>query len=233
MGLIKLSTGKFVVLSTVAISPEVKKELDQLTENGTLIESVLATHPFHTAHFGAFHRMYPHAKYYGTPRHYRILKSIPWVGDMSKLETLSMYESEGIFMRIPGGSEFVNPKDDNRFSSVFVYHQGSKTLYDDDTIMCYENPGCFLRSFGITAGHIDFHPVPWKDNFSPEPDAPILFRDFMKQMLEDWDFDNLVTAHTGIMIGGAKKALQESFEREISVIESIAEERVSALKVQG
>jgi hypothetical protein len=79
MSIIKLqSTGKFLVLSTCDISEQAKTELDQLTNNGDLIEGVIATHPFHTLHFKTFYEWYPTVKFYGTPRHLRKLPEIPW-----------------------------------------------------------------------------------------------------------------------------------------------------------
>jgi hypothetical protein len=222
MCFIKLSTGKFVVLSTVAISSAAKAEIDALTENGKLIEAVIATHPFHTLYFDAFYKLYPGAKYYGTPRHLRRIKSLQWAGDVSNPEVLTMYESEGLHLRIPDGADFINPPDSNHFTGVIAYHAGSKTLADDDTIMCFERPGCLLGCFGIRAGQVSFHPAPWKDNLLPTAEAPIQFRDFMQRMLDDWDFDNIVAAHTGIKIGGAKAAIQDIFKKEIPALEKLS-----------
>jgi hypothetical protein len=78
MSLIRLSSGKFLAVSTVELSPEAKRELDELTDNGKMIEAVLGTHPFHTLAFRGFYKMYPNAKYYGTPRHLRNITEIPW-----------------------------------------------------------------------------------------------------------------------------------------------------------
>jgi hypothetical protein len=230
---IRLTNGKFLVLSTVALTKNAKTEIDLLTANGSLIEAVLATHPFHTLHFEPFHKHYPNVKYYGTPRHIREIKTIQWEGDMSDPDVLSKWESQGVFMRIPEGAEFINPDDFNHFSSVFIYHVESRTLYDDDTIMCFENPGCLLKTFGIHSGQVAFHPVPWEDNLFPDSDAPIQFRDFMLKLLDDWDFDNIVTAHTGNKIGGARQALRDAFDKEIPALELLASssEKVSCRHV--
>jgi hypothetical protein len=222
MSFIKISTGKFIVLSTVAITPEAKSEIDSLTEGGSLIEAVIATHPFHSLYFESFFQMYPHVKFYGTPRHIRRLTNIPWAGDVSDPSVLSMYESYGIFMRIPAGTEFINPREDNHFTSLFVYHSESRTLSDDDTIMCFENPGCLFRVFGIKPGSVSFHPTPWKDALLPTSEAPIQFKEFFQKLLDDWDFDNLVTAHMGNKIGGAKKALVDMFVKEIPSLDKLA-----------
>lgn len=97
MSLLSLqSTGKFLVLDTCALTTAAKIELDYLTQNGTLIVGVIATHPFHTTYFTTFHAMYPHAKYYGTPRHIRMMPSIPWAGDVETGAVRILWEPEVI-----------------------------------------------------------------------------------------------------------------------------------------
>lgn len=59
MSLIKLASGKFLVIDTVPLEDDQKAALDQLTDNGALIEAVVATHPFHTLAFPAFYKAYP------------------------------------------------------------------------------------------------------------------------------------------------------------------------------
>lgn len=41
-------------------------------------------------------------------------------------------------------------------------------------------------------------------------------------MLDDWDFDNLVTAHMGNRIGGAKKVVTEMFMKELPALEKLS-----------
>jgi hypothetical protein len=76
--------------------------LIKLTENGTKIEAVLATHPFHTLAFPAFHKSYPALKYYGTPRHLKNQPEIGWVGDLNDCKTRALWSPE-VEMRIPAG----------------------------------------------------------------------------------------------------------------------------------
>jgi len=225
MSIAKLSTGKFVIFSTVGISPAAKTEIDALTNNGENIEAVIATHPFHTMYFEPFHKLYPNAKYYGTPRHLRRFPSIPWAGDVSNESVLRMYESEGIYLRIPAGAEFKNPSEDNHFSSLFVFHKHSKTIHVDDTLMCYEHPGCLLSCFCIRAGQVGFHPVSWQANLLETREAPTQFIEFVRGILNDWDFDNLVAAHTGNKIGGAKAAVQATFDKELPALQKLAQSR--------
>lgn len=97
MSLLSLkSTGKYLVLDTCALTAAAKIELDYLTQNGTLIDGVIATHPFHTTYFTTFHAMYPDAKYYGTPRHLKMIPSIPWAGDVDTAAVRTLWEPEVI-----------------------------------------------------------------------------------------------------------------------------------------
>lgn len=82
MSFMRVSSGRFLVIDTVPLDPELKAEIDQLTNQGLLIEAVIATHPFHTLSFAAFYEAYPNARYFGTPRHIRVVPQIPWVGDI-------------------------------------------------------------------------------------------------------------------------------------------------------
>jgi CxxC motif-containing protein len=109
MSFLKLSNGKFLVIDTVPLDDEgvIKKEIDELTNNGQDMEAVVACHPFHTLAFRGFYAAYPNVPYYGTPRHLRNIKDIPWVGDVQTV--LDKWAPE-VQMRIPAGAEFVAPQ---------------------------------------------------------------------------------------------------------------------------
>lgn len=111
MSLIQLRNGNFLVIDTVMISDQLKRELDDLTNNGTKIEAVLAVHPFHTLAYSDFHKMYPNVKYYGTPRHIRKLTEIKWTGQLDEIDNralLSKWAPE-VELRIPAGKTIINP----------------------------------------------------------------------------------------------------------------------------
>lgn len=95
MSLLRLkSKNRFLLLDTCELSVGAKFELDFLTENGTLIDGVIATHPFHTMFFVAFHAKYPTLKFYGTPRHIRTIPSIPWAGDVNEEIVRRLWEPD-------------------------------------------------------------------------------------------------------------------------------------------
>lgn len=102
MSLIRLHSGKFLVIDTVTLTDQTRAEINRLTDNGKNIEAVIAVHPFHTLAFPAFYQAYPNAAYYGTPRHIRRLTQIPWAGSLEDCHVRKKWEPE-VEMRIPAG----------------------------------------------------------------------------------------------------------------------------------
>jgi hypothetical protein len=214
MSLIRLDNGTFIALDTVELDDELKAEIDELTNNGQNITACIATHPFHTLAFHGFYTAYPNIQYIGTPRHIRNLKSIPWAGDISQEEVRARWNPE-VEMRIPAGAEFIAPHPEaiNHFSSVWVYHRASKTVHIDDTVCYFENPGLLLKAVGKKHDHMEFHMSMSGPGLRPAPDSPKIFKNWVLDILKDWDFDNMCTAHTGNKIGGAKEALRNTLEK--------------------
>ena len=122
MSIIRRENGKFIIIDTVPLEPQLKREIDELTNNGELIEAVLATHPFHSLAFPAFYAAYPNVDYFGTPRHRRNQTQIPW---KNIEENLNAFEPD-IQMRIPAGAEFNNPQPGSLFklllSVINIFH---------------------------------------------------------------------------------------------------------------
>ena len=225
MSIIKLDSGRFVIIDTVGIDNDLKAEIDTLTQNGQLIEAVIATHPFHTTYFPAFYKLYPQLKYIGTPRHLRIQPEIKWATDVSQDYVLRMFEPE-INMRIADGSEFVNPDPDNHFNNVFVYHPKSKTLHCDDTLMYFNNPGCLFGCCGgVKANTIYMHLALTTVGLKPDVEAPNEFKRWIFKMMDDWDFENLVVAHNGTCIGGAKDTVMKTLLKIVPLLEKMVQDR--------
>jgi hypothetical protein len=222
MSLLRLPSGKFLVIDTIQLTPQMKQEIDQITQNGTLIEAVLATHPFHTMFFPPFYQEYPNAKYYGTPRHLRNLKGINWEGNLGDTENLRRWESEGVFLRIPEGADFESPAEDNHFSSVFVLHQESRTIHVDDTVQYFDHPDCVLRMLGKSHGRMEF----WnpRKGLQHTAEGPILFKEWIEKLVVDWEFENICTAHCGNKIGGAKEQLVTTIRENTPLFEELARE---------
>lgn len=235
MSIIKLSSGRFIIVDTVAIDKDLKAEIDALTQNGQLIEAVIATHPFHTTYFPAFYKLYPHPRYYGTPRHIRIQPDIKWIADISQDSVQRMYEPE-ICMRVADGSEFCNPSPDNHFNNVFLYHPGSKTLHCDDTLIYFNNPGCLFGCCGgVKANTIYMHLALTTTGIKPGIESPNEFKRWIFKMMDDWDFENLVVAHDGTCLGGAKDTVMKTLLKIVPILDRMVQERKekAALEQKG
>mmetsp|Transcript_21164 Transcript_21164/g.34946 ORF Transcript_21164/g.34946 Transcript_21164/m.34946 type:complete len:154 (-) Transcript_21164:223-684(-) len=128
-------------------------------------------------------------------------------------------------MRIPAGSEFVDPKPElsNHFSNVFVYHVESKTVHNDDTILFSDNPGWLLKMLGFKDGTMMFHPSLKGPGLYPTKDAPLQFKAWLEQLLQDWDFENLCSAHNGCRVGGARDMVAELLHKATPKLQKISD----------
>lgn len=223
MSLARLSNGNFLIIDAIELSPQIKSEINQLTENGSKIEAVLATHPFHTTAFPEFYKAFPNPNYYGTPRHLRVLNNIPWKGNLNDSNCRDRWSPE-VQMRIPEGAEFVAPLPESRnhFSTVFVFHQLSRTLHIDDTVIYIEKSRFPFSFFGYKSGSMSFHPTLKDIGLLPTSNAPFQFRDWMRTLIRDWDFDNICTAHMGNKLGGAKEQLTQTLNDVEPLLEKIS-----------
>jgi hypothetical protein len=103
MSIAQMSNGNFVVFDTVELNNHLRNQINQLTDNGDLIEGVIGTHPSHTQSFLTFYQTYPQAAYYGTPRHLRVLPQIPWLGSLEDCNVRRKWEPD-VEMRISAGT---------------------------------------------------------------------------------------------------------------------------------
>lgn len=222
MSVVKLSNDKFLVIDTVELVPSLKAELDQLTNNGADIEAVIATHPFHTLAFPGFHAAYPNVPYYGTPRHLRVQPQIPWKDDITN--HLDAWKPD-IELRIPAGAEWVAPvpESSNHFVSIWAYSPVARTVHVDDSIMCLHGvPSPVLTLMGKKTDQLTFHPSMTGPGLHHTAEAPIDFIQWLKQLLNDWDFDNICCAHLGVKLGGAKADVIDLLNNEESDLRKLA-----------
>jgi len=225
MSIIKLSNGKYLIIDTVPLNDELKVEIDVLTERGEKMEAVIATHPFHTLAFPAFALAYPKVPYYGTPRHLRKQKEIPWVGPINDPAILKKWEPD-VQMRIPAGAEFNAPEPEayNHFNSVWVFCPAARTVHIDDTINYFDNPGLLIKyAGGKKKGCMEFHDSIKGPGLYDSEDAPRQFKAWTEAIAKDWDFDNMCCAHTGNKIGGAKKLFEETISNSQHIFNALIE----------
>jgi len=63
--------------------------------------------------------------------------------------------------------------------------------------MYASDPPFLLKLAGFKKGSMAFHPSMKGPGFHPTREAPYHFKDWVTQLLDDWDFDNICTAHLG------------------------------------
>jgi len=225
MSVIKLQSGKFLLIDTIDLTDDLKSALDRMTNNGALIEAIVGTHPFHTTYFKKFYDAYPSAPFYGTPRHLRMIQDVQWKGDLLDEKIRNKWAPE-VEIRIPDGAEFVDPKPEstNHFAAAWVYHKESGTIHVDDTVVYADEDSIALRIFGIKKGDMMFHPS-INSGLKQYEKAPYEFRDWVLRILKEWNFDNIVCAHLGNKVGGAKNKLAQTVDSYAEKFKQWTEER--------
>lgn len=241
MSIAQLGDGKgFVAIDAAALTPAAKAELDELTEDGKKLVASMHTHPYHTVAIPAFHAAYPAGpkrRYLGCPRHLKKITkdstgaAIKWSGDLNDSvvrDTFMPY----IEMRVPLGSEFVNPlpANSNHFSNVFVFHAASKTVHVDDTVCYMPKPALLMRALGIKPSKMAFHNSISSVGLYTTAEAPLQFIAWFQQMLDDWDFEHLVCAHDSGCYGVAKQEMQELLDKNTPMLEKLSKRNAAKVK---
>lgn len=97
-------------------------------------------------------------------------------------------------------------------------------MHVDDTLIYAEAPSWPVRMvMGVQAGTLKFHPSMGNGGLYRTVEAPLQFRDWMKKLLEDWDFDNLCTAHIGVKMGGAHDAVRDLVDQSETLFQELSE----------
>ena len=139
--LVKLSSGKFVLLDAYTFQDDIKQQVDSLNNNGADIEAIINLHPFHTLHVAKAHSYYPHAKLYGTQRHLDKYPELPWQAPLTNSNEFARLYAADFEFSVPRGVDFISSNEQLHFSSVLAYHKASKTIHVDDTLMYLKLPG--------------------------------------------------------------------------------------------
>lgn len=185
--LVRLDSGKFVLLDSYELTGAVEREVMSLTADGNDVEAVINTHPFHTVHCEATARQFPQAKHYGTRRHIEKYPSLNWEPEWSESEALHHRYADDLRFSVPRGVEFIPDNQNLHFASVLVFHPRSRSLHVDDTLGYMKLP--------VLGGSVAFHPtLKWvlEKRFGAVTD----FRDWAEGLIEQCaDVDHLCTAH--------------------------------------
>ncbi|MBT8047388.1 MAG: hypothetical protein HKN57_09250 [Xanthomonadales bacterium] len=196
--LVRLASGKFVLLDCYTLSGAARRLVDDLTSGGEDIEAILNVHPFHTVHVNRVHEMYPGARLYGTARHLSKFPNLPWADLRTEDVALHEFYAEDFEFSVPRGVDFISDDENIHFSSVLVLHRASQTIHSDDTLMYLQLPG-LMRMVGL-GDSVSYHPTLAKA-LEKRAGAAADFRLWANELNDRWqDAENLCAAHTAALL---------------------------------
>ncbi len=185
--LVRLGSGRFVLLDAYTLTGDVLSHVLELTHGGDDIEAVLHLHPFHTIHVTAVAAQFPKARQYGTERHALKAPDLPWQPERTDSEDLHALYAEDFTFTVPRGVDFIPANENLHFASVLALHEASRTLHVDDTLTYTNLP---------LVGGVSLHPT-LKQVLQKRPSAAAEFRGWCDELVELCGrVDHLCTAHT-------------------------------------
>lgn len=201
--LVRLASGRFIMLDAYTLPPAVKAEVDRITEHGALLDAIINLHPFHTVHVEALHRQYPAAALYGTQRHHHLFPQLPWQPLRSDEPALHRLFADDLSFSVPRGVDFIPANENIHFSSVLAYHRPSRTIHVDDTFMLLRLPYA-INWLGLPE-YVGLHPtLPFA--LEKRAGAAADLRAWVEELARQWsDAENLCAAHSGILEGRRNK----------------------------
>jgi hypothetical protein len=196
--LVRLASGRFVLLDSYTFSREVRRKIDELTGGGEELEAVLNLHPFHTLHVRWMHENYPNLVHFGTERHHSRFPDLHWAELRTEDEALHHHYSADFDFSVPAGVDFISADENLHFSSVLALHRASRTIHSDDTLVYLKGPA-LMRVLGV-GDSVSFHPTLAKV-LERRAGAVADFRHWANTLIEDWgDAENLCAAHTAALL---------------------------------
>ncbi len=192
--LVKLSSGKFVLLDSYTLAGEVREQVMALTNDGNDIEAVLNVHPFHTVHCARVAKDFPHATFYGSARHRKEVPEVDWSEDLVESDAVAKRYPELQFS-LPKGIHYIAPDDSVHSGSLLVYHPASQSIYVDDTIQTAPS-----KKFNDVQAGINLHATTLKA-LKDEPDAGKAYCDWATKLARNWrEVRNFCGAHSGLVV---------------------------------
>lgn len=140
MSVVRLASGRFVLLDSYAPDEMTRSRLLELTEGGRAVAGILNLHPFHTLHVAKLVELFPKAKLYGTVRHAARFPQLSWEATRTESAAFSALFAEDLRFSVPHGVDFVPENERLHFASVLAFHPASGTLHIDDTLTWIDLP---------------------------------------------------------------------------------------------
>ncbi len=192
--LVRLDSGKFILLDSYTLTGTVKEQVMALTCHGKDIEAVLNVHPFHTVHCAKVAKDFPHATFYGSSRHHQEVPEVDWSADLVESDAVAKRYPELQFSQ-PKGIDYISSNDSVHSGSLLVYHPASQSLYVDDTFELAPS-----KLFNDVKADINLHATTLKA-LKDEADAGQRYCDWALNLAQKWrDVRYFCGAHSGLVV---------------------------------
>lgn len=216
--LVRLQSGRFVLLDTCALHRKSVDMINTLTDNGQLLQAIINLHPFHTLHVSDTHKLFPQAKLYGTARHHKNLGDLPWESPLSESKALHDEFADDLDFSVPAGVEFISDNENVHFASVLAWHPHSRTIHVDDTLMYIRFP-LPLRILGHR-DTVRFHPT-LGNVLLQQAGAAESFAEWATGLATRWaDAENLCAAHVTPLLASNNRGAPIT-ERILSALDAV------------
>ena len=196
--LVRRKSGSYVLLDACEMDERTRRWVDEQTNRGEALEAVLHLHPFHTLFVRRLHDLYPRARLYGTARHHRLERDLPWQKELTEDVALHDLFKDDLEFSVPRGVDLIPSNENLHFSSVLAFHPASRTLHVDDTLNYLRLPK-LLRP--LKEDLFGFHPS-LSGVLQRRAGAARAFRDWVAELVERSNsIDNLCAAHASVLLG--------------------------------
>lgn len=194
--LVRLSTGRFVMLDSYPLTGAVRDRVMALTDQGRAIQAVLNLHPFHTLHCATIARDLPHAALFGAHRHRLRHPDLDWRPEPVESPEVQDMFADDLTFSLPRGIDYVSRNERVHAGSLLAWHPASRTLHVDDTINLMPVPGLLRRLF--PEPRVFLHPT-LPQALLPRAGAVRDFRDWLHGLAGlTRDLRWLCAAHSGL-----------------------------------
>ena len=188
--LVKLQSGRFILLDSYTLTGDVREQVMALTNEGRDVEAVLNVHPFHTVHCAQVAKDFPQAIFYGSSRHPKQVPEVQWADDLVESEAVAKRYPELKFS-MSEGIHYISPNEMIHTGSLLAFHPASKSLHVDDTFM--SPPTKLLEA---VLPELLLHPTT-KKALKDEPDAGKQYCDWAANLAHEWrEVRNFCAAHS-------------------------------------
>lgn len=194
-GLVRLSSGRFVMLDSYPLTGAQRQQVMTLTDGGRAVQAVLNLHPFHTLHCATTARDFPHAALFGSHRHRLRHPDLDWRPEPVESPEVAALFADDLVFSMPRGIDYVSRNERVHAGSLLAWHPASRTLHVDDTINLMPVPGLLRGLF--PRARVFLHPT-LPQALLPQAGAVRDFRDWLHGLVAlTRDLRWLCAAHSG------------------------------------